>query len=90
MQIILTPAALDDIENIVAYIAKDNKQAARKLHDNIKAKVYGLVDFPLAHKEGRIQGTREMVVHPHYVVVYSVLKTKIKILRVLHTSLQWP
>ncbi len=90
MQIVLTPAALDDIENIIAYISKDNRQAARKLHDNIKAKIYSLADFPLAHKEGRIQGTREIVVHPHYVVVYSVLKNKIKILRVLHTSLQWP
>ncbi len=90
MQIVLTPAAVHDIENIVAYIAKDNKQAARKLHDNIKTKVYGLTDFPLAHKEGRVHGTREMVVHPHYVVVYSILKNKIKILRVLHTALQWP
>lgn len=37
-----------------------------------------------------MKGTREMVVHPNYVVVYQESKTEVVILRVLHARQQWP
>lgn len=41
---------------------------------------------------GRLGGTREMVAHPHYVIVYHLTgkPRQAEVLRVLHTSQQWP
>ena len=49
-----------------------------------------LIDHPRLYKPGRMKGTREMVVHPNYVVVYQENKTEVVILRVLHARQQWP
>ena len=45
---------------------------------------------PRAYRAGRIEGTREMVVRPNYLVVYRETETIVTILRVLHTARQWP
>ena len=37
-----------------------------------------------------VNGTREMVVHPNYVVIYSDDADTVTILRVLHAAQQWP
>lgn len=47
-----------------------------------------LVDHPQAGRVGRIQDTRELVVHRHYVFVYDLQEDRVRILRVPHTSLQ--
>ncbi|WP_090220109.1 type II toxin-antitoxin system RelE/ParE family toxin [Pseudomonas cedrina] len=40
-------------------------------------------------KQGRLSGTREMVVHPNYLVVYRVIE-QVEILTVLHTRQEFP
>ncbi len=46
--------------------------------------------FPLAHRTGRLSGTRELVVHPNYIVVYAVADGGVTILRILHSARNWP
>lgn len=41
-------------------------------------------------KPGRIMGTRELVVHRHYFLVYELHTDTVYILAVVHTSRQWP
>ncbi|EEY4016472.1 type II toxin-antitoxin system RelE/ParE family toxin [Escherichia coli] len=43
-------------------------------------------------RNGRVEGTRELVIHPHFVLVYEVDSQwgKVYILRVLHTAQKWP
>ncbi|MCI1740251.1 MAG: type II toxin-antitoxin system RelE/ParE family toxin [Pseudomonas veronii] len=40
-------------------------------------------------KHGRLSGTREMVVHPNYLVVYRVTE-HVEIVMVLHTRQEYP
>jgi toxin ParE1/3/4 len=83
-------AARDDLLEIVDYISDDNPAAAQALKDEIEIKVSRLPDHPKLYRAGRVAGTREMVVHRNYLVVYAEDKDVISILRVLHGAQQWP
>jgi toxin ParE1/3/4 len=48
-----------------------------------------LVNHSGLGRAGRIQGTREFVVHQNYVLVYDIAGDDVRILRVLHTARQW-
>ena len=88
MNVCWTPTALEDLERIVDYIAERNLVAAIELHDLIHEKTDLLSHSSLMGRSGLVKGTRELVVHPHYVVVYDVANT-VRVLRILHTSQQW-
>ncbi|MBI2293684.1 MAG: type II toxin-antitoxin system RelE/ParE family toxin, partial [Betaproteobacteria bacterium] len=64
--------------------------AAIELGDAIERRVAELPEHPRLYRVGRVRGTREMVVHPNYVVVYRIARGEIEILRVLHSARQWP
>lgn len=82
--------ALTDLLAIVDYIADDNPDAAQALKDEIEEKTARLPDNPQLYRVGRVDGTREMVVRPNYVVVYADEPETVTILRVLHAAQQWP
>ena len=84
------PQARADLRAIVAYIADRNRPAALALRDEIRAKVGTLPEHPRLYRTGRVDGTREMVVRPTYVVVYRETPDAVTILRVLHTAREWP
>ena len=84
------PVAAADCEEIIDYIAQDNPVAAIELGDAIDRRVDELPQNPELYRVGRVKGTREMVVHPNYIVVYRVARGEVEILRVLHSTRQWP
>ncbi len=57
-----TRAALADLEHARAYIAQENPRAAEATAARIRAAVDGLRDLPNMGREGRVPGTRELVV----------------------------
>jgi addiction module RelE/StbE family toxin len=75
MKVFWTPTALDDLERIIDYIAERNLVAAIELHALIEEKTDLLSHSSLMGRSGLVTGTRELVVHPHYVVVYDVKDT---------------
>lgn len=79
-----------DLLAIVDYISDDNPDAAQRLKDDIEAKAAALPENPKLYRIGRMLGTREMVVHSNYVVVYMEEPRKVTILRVLHAAQLWP
>jgi len=91
-QIVWRPAARADRAAIMDTIAQDNPIAALEMDELIEDKTHALADHPRRYKPGRMCGTREMVIHPNYIVVYQEDgKTGIvTILRVLHAARQWP
>lgn len=84
------PAAIADLLAIVDYIADDNPDAAQALKDEIETRAARLPQNPRAYRVGRVEGTREMVVRPNYLVVYAEDARAVTILRVLHAAQQWP
>lgn len=83
-------SARADLLAIVDYISDDNPDAAQRLKDEIEAKVAKLPEHPKLYRSGRVADTREMVVLPNYVVIYSESARVVTILRVLHAAQQWP
>ncbi len=90
MRLVWRPMALADREAIMDYIAQDNIVAALELDELIEEKARALIEHPRRYKPGRIKGTREMVIHPNYVVIYQDSSSEVAILRVLHVARQWP
>jgi toxin ParE1/3/4 len=84
------PTAIADLLAIIDYIADDNPAAAQALKDDVAAKVSRLAEQPRSYRAGRVTGTREMVVRPNYIVVYTEDDSAVTILRVLHAAQQWP
>jgi toxin ParE1/3/4 len=84
------PKASADLLAIVAYIAADNPAAAQELKNSIEGKVAALAEHPKLYRPGRIKGTRELVAHPNYIVLYRIVGTVVEILRVKHAAQQWP
>jgi addiction module RelE/StbE family toxin len=39
---------------------------------------------------GRIKDTRELVVHPNYIVIYRIVGKAVEVLRVKHAAQKWP
>jgi addiction module RelE/StbE family toxin len=84
------PLALYDREQIMDYIAQDNPNAALALDTLFEERADKLPERHQLYRIGRMPGTREMVVHPNYILVYRVEKDMIEVLRVLHAAQQWP
>ncbi|MEM8572714.1 MAG: type II toxin-antitoxin system RelE/ParE family toxin [Pseudomonadota bacterium] len=83
-------AAVADLLAIIDYISDDNPDAAQSLKDEIEEKVSRLPMNPHLYRVGRIVGTREMVVRPNYIVVYSETSKVVTIMRILHAAQLWP
>jgi toxin ParE1/3/4 len=64
-------SARDDLRSIIDYIAARNPSAALALWDETEAKIARLPEAPQLYRTGRVEGMREMVIRPKYLVVYS-------------------
>lgn len=83
--------ALVDLDEALAYISEDNPTAALKLVAAIFASAdQTLSEHPLAGRPGRVEGTRELVVHKSYVLAYRVEPDSVQILSVVHSARLWP
>ena len=78
--------ALDDLENIKAYIANDSEYYAINFLERVFSSVERLSAFPLS---GRIvpemaeQNIRE-IIYGSYRIIYQITDTKINIVTVIH------
>lgn len=82
--------ALNDLAEILDYIDEYNSVAASKLRINVEKMAEGLADMPYRFPNGRVSNTREVVVHPNYIIVYTVSSNYVDILTVLHSRKEYP
>jgi addiction module RelE/StbE family toxin len=90
LQIIWSETSLEKLEAIVRYIGQFDERAAAALHDRIEDAVLPLSRHPYLGRPGREDGTRELVVHPNYIVIYQVRLDDVQIVSVLHARQEYP
>lgn len=87
MKLVFDDEALEDLQNIHAWIAKDNPRAADELIARIFNKVEKLFALELTYmgRPGLDPGTHELIEYP-YIIVYEVHETRdeIVILAIVH------
>ena len=85
-----TVRALRRLDEIGAYIEKDDPDAAARVVARLVASVDMLAELPAVGRIGRIAGTREIVLSDiPYVIPYRV-RQDIEIITVMHASQKWP
>ncbi|PTQ64110.1 type II toxin-antitoxin system RelE/ParE family toxin [Celeribacter persicus] len=90
MRLVWTKPASLDRKEIREYIAQDNPAAALALDELISEKASRLVDHPSLGRPGRVAGTRELVAHQNYILIYDMTQDLVRVLRVLHAARHWP
>ena len=91
MRVRWTADAADDLEQISDYIAEDRPGTARRIAMDIIRSVDALDAFPNQGRQGRVEGTRELVLTPlPFIAVYEVHDDEVQILRLLHGAQEWP
>jgi plasmid stabilization system protein ParE len=86
--------ALDDLKRQIAYIAADDVGAAQDIADRLGKAAASLAERPTG-RPGRVGGTYEKSVGGlPYIIAYAITTRgnieTISILRVIHTSRDWP
>ncbi len=90
MKVVWLPEAEDDRHEAVYYIAEDNPGAAERMDALFGAAVGRLSSFAHLGRPGAIPGTRELIPHPSYRIVYEIGEDTISVLALVHTARQWP
>jgi toxin ParE1/3/4 len=84
------PAAEDDLLAILTYIAEANVQAATDLQIRVDRALRHLGANPYLYKPSdRVEGAREIVISPNYILFYQVTST-IEVLTIVHARQQFP
>lgn len=91
MQLRWTSAAADDLENIANYLFEKTPEHAARLIRELYDAPSTLKSFPNRGRPGKKAGTRELVMTSlPYVIVYQVRGDIAHVLRILHSSQEWP
>jgi toxin ParE1/3/4 len=91
MRIVWHPSAIDELEDILDYIAAHNQSAACATCELIAGNVSALANQPFMGRAGRVAGTRELVISgTSYLVAYEIRDDVVFILTILHGARRWP
>ena len=90
MKVFWTPEAEQDRTDIWLHIAGDNLRAAARMDELFSDAAARLEDHPKLGRPGKISGTRELVVHESYRLVYEIEGETVWVLTLVHTARQWP
>lgn len=91
MRVTWTVDAANDLFRIVEHIREDNHSAALRIARVIFQGVATLRSMPQRGRVGRAPDTRELVFAPlPYIAVYEVFENRVQVLRIRHSSQDWP
>jgi toxin ParE1/3/4 len=91
MRVRWTTPAREQFISAYEYIAEENRAAATRTADQIWESTQLLARHSMAGREGRVVGTRELIISgTAFVVAYRIEKNEVRILAVLHAAREWP
>jgi toxin ParE1/3/4 len=91
VDVVVSPAARDDIRSAYAFYAERRPAAARRVVQAILDAIGNLTEYPLIGRVGLVPGTRErLLVRYPYKIVYEIQGSIIEVDRVRHTAQRWP
>ena len=90
MRVIWTPEAQQDRSDVWDYIAANNPRAAARMDELFSEAAARLAEHPKLGRPGKIPGTRELIPHESYRLVYEIERETVWVLVLLHTARQWP
>jgi toxin ParE1/3/4 len=91
MRVRWTTPAREQLVSAYEYLAADSSKAAARTADKIWKSTELLVKHAMAGREGRVAGTRELVVQgTPFIVAYRIGRGEVEILAVLHAARKWP
>ncbi len=74
----------------LTYIASHDAAAAGRLGMAVEERLTLLERFAEIGRPGRVPRTRELIVHPNYIVIYAIRRSTIDIIRFLHARQLYP
>ena len=90
MRVIWTPEAQQDRADIWDYIADENPRAAIRMDRFFGNAAARLTTHPKRGRPGNIPGTRELIPHKNYRLVYEIDQETVWILALVHAARLWP
>ncbi|WP_395677226.1 type II toxin-antitoxin system RelE/ParE family toxin [Inquilinus sp.] len=90
MKVEWTSLALRDKDDIFLYIAADNIDAAFRVDALFDEAAGRLAEFPYLGHPGDQPGTREILPHRSYRLVYEIRGGTLFVLNLTHTARLWP
>lgn len=85
MRVKWTSPALIDLRSIGAYVARHDKDAAKRLLKRIRLGAKLIGDHPYLGRPGHIENTRQLVLSgTSYTLVYALRDREVEILAVFH------
>jgi len=91
MRVRWTTPAREQFVTAYEYMAEENRVAAARTADQIWESTQLLAHHARAGREGRVAGTRELVISgTPFLVAYRIEKNEVRILAVLHAAREWP
>jgi toxin ParE1/3/4 len=91
VEVIWLSRARQHLAEIIEYIANDNPTAAISVRRRIEDAAHTLAAHPDMGRQGRIDGTRELVIHGlPYIIPYRVRYGRVENLAVIHAARRWP
>ena len=82
--------ATSDLATILRFIANESPLAARRIRNLIETAVLPAAEHPYLYRSGAVPGTREIIAHPNYIIVYQVTAERIEVVNVLHARQEYP
>lgn len=90
MKVIWTPEAQQDRADVWDFIVAKNPGAATRMDALFSDAANRLTQHPKLGVQGKVAGTRELIVHENYRIVYEISDESVWILTLAHTSRLWP
>jgi len=90
MRVKWTRRALRALDEITEYIARDRPLAAQRMLERVRDAVTSLAAHPDLGRQGRVPGTRELIVAGTPFIIPYRVREDIEILSVLHAARRWP